>query len=85
MTPSGSLIWHTFLGGISQDNASEIVVSADGNIYVAGTSYSTWGNPLRPYIGNSRMAFVAKMDLSGALAWNTFLGSGSDYGIWYCH
>jgi hypothetical protein len=80
MTPAGNLSWHTFLGGVSHDGVSEIVMNANGDIYVGGTSYSTWGNPVLPYSGGSWNAFVAKLDPSGALTWNTFLGAGRDEG-----
>ena len=85
MTPSGSLIWHTFLGGSSQDNASEIVVSADGNIYVAGTSYSTWGNPLRPYIGNFSDGFCCQTGFVRSIGLEHIFRLGARLWIWYCH
>jgi hypothetical protein len=70
-------MWNTFLGGSDDDRGQSISVDGNGNIYVTGTSYSTWGSPLRPIVGSSD-AFVAKLTASGALLWNTFLG-GSSY------
>ncbi|MFC2003838.1 SBBP repeat-containing protein, partial [Chloroflexota bacterium] len=76
---SGALTWHTFLGGSSLDLGYAIAVDSSGNVYVGGQSYATWGSPERGYI--YRDAFVAKLDSSGALTWNTFLGgSGADAG-----
>ena len=72
--------WNTFLGSASADNGNGIAMDDSGNIFVVGSSTATWGTPLRAYQGAAD-AFVAKLDSSGALVWNTFLGSGSnDYG-----
>jgi uncharacterized repeat protein (TIGR01451 family) len=76
-----ALLWNTFLGGTEWDEGHAVAVDGDGNVYVVGTSDGTWGSPLRSYSGVED-AFVAKLDSSGALQWNTFLGSatGSDFG-----
>ena len=77
---SGNLMWNTFLGGsASNDYGEEIVVDRSGNIYVTGLTdvsfgSGTWGSPIRPFMGQGD-AFVAKLDSSGNLIWNTFLGS----------
>lgn len=73
---NGHLLWNTFLGtdGGAEDYAEDIVADGDGNSYVAGTSKGgSWGSPIRPYVHYD--AFVAKLSGSGALVWNTFLGS----------
>ena len=74
LNSSGVLQWNTFLGGVGGDDPSGIAVDGSGNIYVAGGSSATWGAPLNAFAG-SHAAFVAKLDGSGALSWNTFLGS----------
>ena len=84
-------VWNTFLGGIGYDTGSNIYVDELGNIYVVGSSsgyyidstgsYSnpTWGNPIRAYFGDGKSdVFVAKLDSSGNLIWNTFLGGSED-------
>src|SRR5205085_11653816 len=38
-----------------------------------------WGSPVRAYSGGAA-AFAAKLDASGTLIWNTFLGGGNDSG-----
>ncbi|MBP6179305.1 MAG: SBBP repeat-containing protein, partial [Anaerolineales bacterium] len=80
VSSAGDLIWYTFLGGDVRDIANSIVVSPDGNIYIAGTSDSTWGTPVRPFTGIFWNAFAAKLTSSGSLLWNAFLGSGRDTG-----
>ena len=78
---SGALVWNTFLGGSGGDASTAIAVDASGNVYVGGYSNATWGSPLRPHSGGWD-AFAAKLDASGALVWNTFLGSsGDDWGL----
>jgi hypothetical protein len=80
MDSSGNLLWNTFLGSASDDLGYGIVLDSSGNIYVTGESDATWGSPVNPYSGNDD-AFVACMDSSGNLLWNTFLGSVNyDYG-----
>jgi uncharacterized delta-60 repeat protein len=72
----GILLWHTFLGGTLMDEGRAIVLDASGNIYIGGWSYATWGSPVRAFSGD-REAFAAKLDSSGTLLWNTFLGSAA--------
>ena len=74
------LSWSTFLGGSGSDFGMGIAVDSTGNILVAGYSSATWGSPLRAHSGNYDV-FVAKLDGSGTLLWNTFLGgAGTDDG-----
>jgi hypothetical protein len=80
LNSSGNLLWNTFLGSASSDYGSAIALDNSGNVYVTGYSTATWGSPLNAYSGNSD-AFVAGLNSSGNLLWNTFLGSNSnDYG-----
>ena len=68
------------MGGRGWDYGFDIAVDSSGNTYVTGSSPSSWGSPVRAYTAESD-AFVAKLDSSGNLIWNTFLGgSGSDGG-----
>ena len=77
-----SIDYSTFLGGSAGDNGEGIVVDADGNAYIVGTTQSldfpttagafdrTLGNP-----NNAPDAFVSKLNLSGsALIYSTYLG-----------
>ncbi|OGO29676.1 MAG: hypothetical protein A2Z16_15265 [Chloroflexi bacterium RBG_16_54_18] len=74
-----TLTWNTFLGGGGTDYGFTIAVDGSGNVYVAGESSATWGSPVRAYTGDYD-AFAAKLDSSGELTWNTFLGGSlKDY------
>jgi hypothetical protein len=74
---SGDLTWHTFLGGSRVDYGKGIELDGSGYVYVTGTSYGTWGAPLRAYSA-LRDGFVAKLDTDGTLTWNTLLGGLED-------
>jgi hypothetical protein len=75
LTIDPSLIWLVWVGNGNTGNA--IVTDGDGNIYILGQSYSTWGAPIRAYSGQQD-AFVARLDPNGNLVWNTFLGSSAN-------
>ena len=70
---NGVLVWLTFLGGSLDDSGHGITVDSNSNIYVVGTSNGSLGNPINPFNGLSE-AFVAKLNSSGVLQWNTFMG-----------
>ncbi|MGD9030770.1 MAG: SBBP repeat-containing protein [Anaerolineae bacterium] len=73
---NGALLWNTFLGSATgSDYGRAIAVDGTGNVYVAGESLYTWGSPLNAHTGNGHDAFVAKLNSSGALQWNTFMGA----------
>ena len=74
MSPSGTLIWNTFLGGEGDDMFFSITVDPSGNVYVAGTANLAWGSPVRAYQGGMHDVWAAKLDTNGVLQWNTFLG-----------
>ena len=53
-------------------------------MYVAGTGASaTWGSPVNAHAGADEDAFAAKLNSSGALQWNTFMGSANNR-LWLC-
>ncbi len=73
---AGILQWHTFLGGADYDSAQSLSLDSNDNLYVAGSSYASWGSPENAHSGN-RDIVVAKLDTTGALQWHTFLGGSS--------
>ncbi|MBU0494485.1 MAG: SBBP repeat-containing protein [Chloroflexi bacterium] len=77
LASDGSLTWHTFLGGASNQMASGIAVDGSGNVYVAGYSNVTWGtSPVRAYTAGND-GWAAKLASDGSLTWHTFLGGAS--------
>ncbi len=86
LSGSGTLLWHTFLGGGGGDYSQGLGIDTDpsDNVIVSGYTFMTsWGSPIRAHNGDYD-AFAAKLDGNGNLLWNTFLGgSGSDncYGV----
>jgi hypothetical protein len=78
LNSSGTLIWHTFLGGTDADSGYGIAVDGSGNVYVVGDSYASWGSPVRFYTTYTDV-FVARLDGShGGLTWHTFFGGTGD-------
>lgn len=86
LDPSGTLLWHTFLGGSGYDHFSSIDVTGSGGIAVAGESDDSWNTAVYgdPLIGLNEPGFyttdivVARLNKDGELQWYTFLG-GDDY------
>ncbi|MBI3163758.1 MAG: DNRLRE domain-containing protein [Chloroflexi bacterium] len=79
---AGVLMWNTFMGSSEgSDMVYGMDESAAGDIYLAGRSPASWGDPLNIHAGGGIDAFIAKMDpATGVLAWHRFVGgSGSDF------
>jgi hypothetical protein len=72
---AGFVQWNTFLGGSEADFSDEIKIDRNGNIYVEGHSRSTWGTPISAFSEDNFGYFIALLDNSGDLQWNTFLNS----------
>lgn len=75
----GNLLWNTFVGSTGNDWAQAITIDSTGNVYVAGTSEATWGNPVNAYSGTTGndQAYIVKLDADGTRLWNTFMGSAT--------
>jgi hypothetical protein len=86
LNPSGNaLVYSTYLGGISYDDAYGIAVDSSGNAYVTGGTESTdfpMQNAFQAVRGRSYDVFITKLNPSGnALIYSTYLGgNSSDYG-----
>jgi beta-propeller repeat-containing protein/flagellar hook capping protein FlgD len=81
-----SLLWSTYLGGTSTDNALALAVDGNGNVYVGGVTSSTdlpvTGGAFRRTYSGGGDGFVAKFTSSGALSYLTYLGGYSDDAVY---
>jgi len=88
-TPSGQLIWSTYIGGPNYDRAYGVEVDPQGNIYVTGRAgqgfpvtagsfqpgfVDTTGSNLGAY--GKQNGFVAKFSTGGQMLWASYVGSG---------
>jgi len=88
-TPSGQLIWSTYIGGPNYDRAYGVEADPQGNIYVTGRAgqgfpvtagsfqpgfVDTNGSNLGAY--GKQNGFVAKFSTGGQLLWASYVGSG---------
>jgi len=81
-----SLTRNTFLGGSAEDDGRAITVDGSGGVYVTGESTGDWdcmdafNCTVSAYVGGVD-AYAAKLNSSGHLDWNAFLGGeGNDSG-----
>jgi hypothetical protein len=84
LSPSGStLVFSTYLGGVSDDWARGLALGPEGSVYVVGIAQSPnfpTFNALQPVKSGARDAFVVKLEPSGSsFAYSTYLG-GNDLG-----
>ncbi len=81
LDPTGAaLVYSTYLGGSSEDDALSIAVDGSGNAHVTGYTDSTdfpTANAYQPENAGSRDAFVTKLDAAGQVAYSTYLGGSS--------
>jgi hypothetical protein len=85
LSAAGSaLVYSTYLGGSSLDQAYAIAVDASGNAYITGETQSgdfPTVNPFQASLHGARNVFVTKFDATGsALIYSTYLG-GSVYDV----
>lgn len=83
LTPSGSLVWVTRAGGITDERAVAIDVDNTGNIYIGGhfSSTTTLGNTTLTSAGQQDI-FIAKLDGNGQFLWATS-GGGNGQDVLY--
>jgi len=79
---NGDYVWHTFMGSANEDIGTGIAIDSGNNVYVAGSSHSTWNGPsgqipLNPHSGDCDFTII-KLDRSGGYVWHTFMGSDYD-------
>ncbi len=78
---NGDLAWHTFLGSTESEYIGDIALY-DGDLYVVGASYGSFGTPINAHSSGDDDIVIIKMNADGALVWNTFHGGpGYDEGL----
>ena len=83
---SGGLVFATYLGGASADNAYALAVDSSGNAYIGGATGSgfptTSGAAVPDFSGiASNEDFLAKFSQSGTLDWATYVGGNFIDGV----
>jgi hypothetical protein len=78
-SPTGALVYSTYLGGSGMDAANAIAVDASGDAWFAGYTISSdlpvTGNALQPTYGGDYDAFVARLNPAGSsLLYLSYLG-----------
>jgi hypothetical protein len=76
---TGTLVWQKSLGGTADDNGSEVLETADGGFYIAGTTSSNDGDVFGNH-GSSDI-WALKLDATGTLLWQKCLGGSSPDGV----
>ena len=82
-SPTGTLLYGTFLGGFLGESITAVAVNSAGNIFVAGKTYSSGFPVVNAYqttLKGRTNGFLTKFSVDGSmLVFSTFLGgSGSD-------
>ncbi len=81
----GSRLWATYYGGSGYDVGAGICTDNSGNIYMGGTTSSSFGiaTPAAHqliYGGGAYDAFLTKFDTSGTPLWGTYYGGAGNDG-----
>ncbi|HXS94713.1 MAG TPA: SBBP repeat-containing protein [Candidatus Limnocylindrales bacterium] len=82
LSPNGSKMFTTFIGGAAADEAHGIAVDVQGNMYVTGSTGSLdfpVHGAIQPKTGGSGDVFVVKVAAAGApLLYSTYLGGNAN-------
>jgi len=81
VSPTGALVYSTYLGGSLSDYGTGIAVDGSGDVYVSGYTYSTdfpTQNPMQSTLAGGSDIFITKFTPgSSALLFSTYLGGSS--------
>ncbi len=75
LSPTGAVVYSTYLGGTGNDQATGIATSATGAVVAGYTGSADF--PATPPLHGPMDAFVARLNSAGALAGARFLGGGN--------
>lgn len=83
ISPAGTLVFYTFIGGSNDELGNSVILDSNGNIFVAGKSatadfpFPNGSNTLQRNVAGTNGypdIFISKFNSSGALQASTFLG-----------
>jgi hypothetical protein len=81
LNDSGALVWAKRIGGTSVDEANDVAVDQDGNLYIVGRFDGTVdfnpGTATANLSGSSADGFVLKLESDGDYVWAYDIGSGN--------
>jgi hypothetical protein len=77
---NGTLIYSTYIGGPSNDYATDLAIDSSGNLYICGYTYSSTGFPLKNAYNSTHSgdsdAFIMKLNNDGnQILYSTYLGA----------
>jgi hypothetical protein len=79
---NGTLIWSSYYGGPSTDQANAVQVNSTGDIYFCGTTQSNANIAIGAddisFNGGIQDAFLVKFGANGARLWGTYFGSSQN-------
>ena len=83
LNPTGAtLVFSTYLGGGSAEQAYGVAVNRQGNVYVAGDTLSSdfpTNKPFQSANGGGQDGFLVKLGISGSpIIWSSYLGGSGD-------
>lgn len=84
LSPDGEMIWSSYLGGASDDEARDVAIDSAGNAWIVGETLSSgWTTGgFDTSHGGGDDVLLAKVTPDGSLLWSGYFGgSGSDYGF----
>ncbi|MCC6908615.1 MAG: SBBP repeat-containing protein [Phycisphaerales bacterium] len=79
VSPTGELLWMTYLGGSGDDRGRGITVDPQGRIFVSGlTSSLDFAGRVNSYIGGDYDTYMLELDSAGQLQWMKYFGGTGD-------
>lgn len=78
---NGNLVWATYLGGSAVDEVGRVNVGSSGDIYVAGSTYSSDFPVVAAIQGSksgSQDGFITKFSATGSVLWSTYVGGNAE-------
>lgn len=81
---SGTRLWGTYYGGVSEDMGISTACDASGNVYLSGYTYSPTSIASVGHqntIGGGKDGFLAKFNSAGIRLWGTYYGGSANESV----